>query len=46
MTNDDVLGDSIPQDQQDVFRQFCYQALKLSAGVNHIPLLFIYLSPH
>ncbi|KAJ9548750.1 hypothetical protein OSB04_021293 [Centaurea solstitialis] len=37
MTNDDVLGDSIPQDQQDAFRQFCYQALKLSAGVrgNH-----------
>ncbi|KAI7728393.1 hypothetical protein M8C21_026809 [Ambrosia artemisiifolia] len=32
MTNDDVLGDSIPQDQQDSFRQFCYQALKLSAG--------------
>ncbi|KAI7756057.1 hypothetical protein M8C21_019786 [Ambrosia artemisiifolia] len=37
MTNDDVLGDSIPQDQQDRFRQFCYQALKLNAGVrgNH-----------
>lgn len=37
MTNDDVLGDSIPQDQQDGFRQFCYQALKLSAGArgNH-----------
>ncbi|MFS7945550.1 putative mRNA (guanine-N(7)-)-methyltransferase [Helianthus anomalus] len=37
MTNDDVLGDSIPQDQQDRFRQFCYQALKLTAGVrgNH-----------
>ncbi|XP_071723071.1 uncharacterized protein [Rutidosis leptorrhynchoides] len=31
MTNDDVLGDSIPQDQQDAFRQFCYQALKLNA---------------
>lgn len=33
MTNDDILGDSIPQDQQDAFRQFCYQALKLGAGV-------------
>lgn len=32
MTNDDVLGDSIPADQQDVFRQFCYQALKLTPG--------------
>nr|GEW53415.1 mRNA-capping enzyme-like [Tanacetum cinerariifolium] len=37
MTNDDVLGDSIPQDQQDAFRQFCYQALKLTPGArgNH-----------
>ncbi|XP_047325534.1 mRNA-capping enzyme-like [Impatiens glandulifera] len=32
MTNDDVLGDSIPYDQQEVFRQFCYQAMKLKAG--------------
>lgn len=33
MTNDDILGDSIPMDQQEVFRQFCYQSLKLGAGV-------------
>ncbi|XP_031102499.1 mRNA-capping enzyme isoform X1 [Ipomoea triloba] len=29
MTNDDILGDSIPSDQQESFRLFCYQALKL-----------------
>ena len=33
MTNDDVLGDEIPWDQQDAFRQFCYQSLKLGIGV-------------
>lgn len=33
MTNDDVLGDEIPWDQQDVFRRFCYQTLKLPVGV-------------
>ncbi|XP_058212930.1 uncharacterized protein LOC131324813 [Rhododendron vialii] len=33
MSNDDVLGDSIPFNQQDTLRQFCYQALKLGAGV-------------
>ena len=33
MTNDDVLGDSIPFNQQDAMRQFCYQALKLGIGV-------------
>uniref|UniRef100_A0A7N0ZWK1 mRNA guanylyltransferase n=1 Tax=Kalanchoe fedtschenkoi TaxID=63787 RepID=A0A7N0ZWK1_KALFE len=32
MTNDDVLGDAIPFDQQEAFRQFCYQALKLQSG--------------
>ncbi|XP_059647150.1 uncharacterized protein LOC132293621 isoform X2 [Cornus florida] len=32
MTNDDVLGDSIPFDQQESFRQFCYQMLKLNVG--------------
>ena len=34
MTNDDVLGDEIPSDQQDAFRQFCYQSLKLGVGVS------------
>ncbi|XP_019162351.1 PREDICTED: mRNA-capping enzyme-like isoform X4 [Ipomoea nil] len=29
MTNDDLLGDSIPSDQQDSLRQICYQFLKL-----------------
>ncbi|OIV89605.1 hypothetical protein TanjilG_15800 [Lupinus angustifolius] len=32
MTNDDVLGDEIPNDQQEAFRQFCYQSLKLGIG--------------
>ncbi|XP_061344419.1 uncharacterized protein LOC133290366 [Gastrolobium bilobum] len=32
MTNDDVLGDEIPTDQQDALRQFCYQSLKLGVG--------------
>ncbi|CAH9147760.1 unnamed protein product [Cuscuta epithymum] len=30
MTNDDTLGDSIPSDQQESLRRFCYQALKLT----------------
>ncbi|KAM0991414.1 hypothetical protein ACFX13_009968 [Malus domestica] len=29
MTNDDILGDEIPWDQQEAMRQFCYQTLKL-----------------
>lgn len=33
MTNDDVLGDEIPRDQQDAMRHFCYQTLKLGVGV-------------
>ncbi|KAF6156800.1 hypothetical protein GIB67_033269 [Kingdonia uniflora] len=32
MTNDDVLGDSIPYDQQDKMRCYCYQILKLNSG--------------
>ncbi|KAK7390624.1 hypothetical protein VNO78_25950 [Psophocarpus tetragonolobus] len=32
MTNDDILGDEIPADQQDALRQFCYQTLKLGVG--------------
>lgn len=36
MTNDDVLGDEIPTDQQDALRQFCYQTLKLGVGVSHL----------
>ncbi|KAL9374288.1 hypothetical protein Peur_033908 [Populus x canadensis] len=30
MTNDDVLGDEIPNDQLDALRQFCCQTLKLN----------------
>lgn len=43
MTNDDVLGDSIPLDQQEALRQFCYQALKLGTGVgpSEASLLFL-----
>ncbi|XP_010256688.1 PREDICTED: mRNA-capping enzyme [Nelumbo nucifera] len=33
MTNDDILGDAIPNDQQDMLRQFCYHSLKLVPGV-------------
>lgn len=40
MTNDDILGDKIPSDQETAMRQFCYQSLKLSAGVG----LFEFLS--
>lgn len=32
ITNDDVLGDSIPFDQQEALRHFCCQTLKLSGG--------------
>ncbi|XP_075638066.1 uncharacterized protein LOC142610201 [Castanea sativa] len=32
MTNDDVLGDEIPRDQQDAMRHFCYQTLRLGVG--------------
>ncbi|XP_006355384.1 mRNA-capping enzyme-like isoform X1 [Solanum tuberosum] len=31
-SNDDILGDAIPQDQQNYLRQFCYQALKMTPG--------------
>ncbi|XP_068646312.1 uncharacterized protein [Aristolochia californica] len=33
LTNDDILGDAIPYDQQDDLRQFCYHSLKLPAGL-------------
>ncbi|KAK4340978.1 hypothetical protein RND71_039479 [Anisodus tanguticus] len=32
MSNDDLLGDAIPHDQQIYLRQFCYQALKMTPG--------------
>ncbi|PHU20952.1 hypothetical protein BC332_12103 [Capsicum chinense] len=34
MSNDDVLGDAIPQDQQNCLRQLCYQALKMTESHN------------
>uniref|UniRef100_A0A2P2LYM9 mRNA guanylyltransferase n=1 Tax=Rhizophora mucronata TaxID=61149 RepID=A0A2P2LYM9_RHIMU len=37
MTNDDVLGDEIPNDQQDVLRLFCYQTLKLNVPARGNP---------
>ncbi|KAL5743644.1 hypothetical protein ACOSQ2_026760 [Xanthoceras sorbifolium] len=43
MTNDDVLGDEIPQGQQEAFRQFCYQTLKLSVGVGTFKTSFLFL---
>ncbi|MBA0572294.1 hypothetical protein Golob_002647, partial [Gossypium lobatum] len=33
LTNDDILGDEIPQDQLQSLRLFCYHTLKLNAGV-------------
>jgi len=48
MTNDDVLGDEIPNDQQDAFRQFCFQMLRLGVGVSlsngflHVRVYFFY----
>lgn len=38
MTNDDILGDEIPWDQQESMRQFCYQTLKLVVGVGMLRL--------
>ncbi|KAL8509189.1 hypothetical protein ACS0TY_016394 [Phlomoides rotata] len=32
LTNDDILGDKIPSDQEIAMRQFCYQTLKLPLG--------------
>ncbi|RZC51086.1 hypothetical protein C5167_019519 [Papaver somniferum] len=32
LTNDDVLGDAIPWDQQEAMREFCNYNLKLGAG--------------
>ncbi|KAK6152508.1 hypothetical protein DH2020_015143 [Rehmannia glutinosa] len=40
MTNDDILGDNVPPDQEIAMRQFCYQTLKLPGGVRgpqHFP---------
>ncbi|KAI3840521.1 hypothetical protein MKX03_014220 [Papaver bracteatum] len=37
LTNDDVLGDAIPWDQQEAMRLFCYHCLKLGAGANQFP---------
>ncbi|XP_024027932.1 mRNA-capping enzyme isoform X1 [Morus notabilis] len=40
MTNDDILGDEIPWDQQEALRHFCYQSLKLGGGTrgnSHFP---------
>ncbi|KAI3888786.1 hypothetical protein MKX03_017429 [Papaver bracteatum] len=37
LTNDDVLGDAIPWDQQEAMRQLCYRSLKLAAGANQFP---------
>lgn len=43
MTNDDILGDEIPRDQQEAMRQFCYQSLKLPPGVGMLKVETIYL---
>ncbi|KAI3848004.1 hypothetical protein MKX03_001116, partial [Papaver bracteatum] len=32
LTNDDVLGDAIPKQQQDSLRRACYSLLKLRVG--------------
>ncbi|KAH6798383.1 mRNA capping enzyme family protein [Perilla frutescens var. frutescens] len=33
LTNDDILGDKIPSDQEIAMRQFCLQTLKLGVGM-------------
>ncbi|KAL6528655.1 hypothetical protein OROMI_029300 [Orobanche minor] len=33
MTNDDILGDKIPSDQEIAMRQFCFHIMKLPGGV-------------
>lgn len=33
MSNDDVLGDEIPPDQEEGYRQFFYRMLSLNIGV-------------
>lgn len=33
MSNDDVLGDEIPHDQEEGYRQFFYRMLSLNIGV-------------
>ncbi|MCL7021446.1 hypothetical protein MKW94_013795, partial [Papaver nudicaule] len=33
LSNDDVLGDAIPPEQQEALRRLCYDSLKLRAGV-------------
>ncbi|KAL6519455.1 hypothetical protein OROGR_018775 [Orobanche gracilis] len=33
MTNDDILGDTIPSDQEIAMRQFCFHIMKLPGGV-------------
>lgn len=45
MTNDDVLGDEIPEDQERGLKQFCYQMLKLNPGVCSLRLIFLFFSP-
>ncbi|CAA3027955.1 mRNA-capping enzyme-like isoform X1 [Olea europaea subsp. europaea] len=40
MTNDDILGDDIPKDQQQTLQLFCHQSLKLSGwgrGIQQFP---------
>ncbi|WRX34070.1 mRNA capping enzyme [Theobroma cacao] len=32
LTNDDILGDEIPHDQQESLRSFCYKMLELNVG--------------
>ncbi|KAG4925192.1 hypothetical protein JHK87_050732 [Glycine soja] len=46
MTNDDVLGDEIPNDQQDAFRQFCFQTLKLGVGIAILLFLMVQARGH
>ena len=38
MTNDDVLGDKIPDGQEYQLRRFCYEMLKLPPGVCTVSL--------
>ena len=44
MSNDDVLGDEIPPDQEEGYRHFFYRMLSLNIGVGI--LKSCYMSTH
>uniref|UniRef100_A0A0E0F3Q8 mRNA guanylyltransferase n=1 Tax=Oryza meridionalis TaxID=40149 RepID=A0A0E0F3Q8_9ORYZ len=39
ITNDDVLGDAVPYDQQDALRVVCYRLLEMPPGLHEMTLI-------